>query len=178
MAEEFTTQDESDYSAPSEQFNTAPINLARMGAYVRTSANSTQTTTNSTWISDLTNNTTNPSFSFAGVVHEVIVFDRRLSEEERQQIYGYLSRKYRLESKMPVSYKKSMYGAYPLGLTYWNIEHHPNSIGISSIPAGICFGGITLSEFVVLPDTIYKSSGTVLSDGTVLSGDTYSSIGL
>jgi len=127
------------------------------------------------WISASTGN------AFRGVINEVIVFDRALSESERQEVYGYLSRKYRdLESKLPDSYTRSHPSSYSLdlGLTYWNIEHHPNTKNTTTIPAGICFGGVTLSKFFKLPDAIYKSSGTRLEDGTILSGDTYSNVGL
>lgn len=173
MAEEFTTQDESDYSAPSEQFNAAPINLARMGAYVRTSANSTQTTANSTWISDLTNNTTNPSFSFAGVVHEVIVFDRTLTDIERQNVYGYLARKYRIDGNMPDSIKTANPGTRYSGLTYWQIEHHPNTKGVSAIAQGTAFGEIGIQQFLYTPEQAYRSKGTPSVDGTTLANDTY-----
>lgn len=173
MAEEFSTLNESDFAAPQEQINTAPINLARMGSYVRTSANSTQTTTNSTWISDLTDNTTNPSFSFAGVIHEVIVFDRSLSDIERQNVYGYLSRKYRLDGNLPDAIKTANPGTRYAGLTYWQIEHHPNSKGFNQIPEGTAFGDVGLQQFLSTPEQGYRSRGTPLMDGTTLANDTY-----
>lgn len=173
MSEDFTTLNESDFAASAEQFNTAPINLARMGSYVRTSANSTQTTTNSTWISDLTNNTTNPSFSFAGVVHEVIVFDRTLTDVERQNVYGYLARKYRIDGNLPDSIKTANTGTRYAGLTYWQIEHHPNSKGFTAIPADTAFGDIGLQQFLNTPEQAYRSKGTPSVDGTTLANDTY-----
>lgn len=173
MAEEFPTSQESAFAAPQEQYNSAPIDLARMGAYVRLNAESTQTAPNSAWVSNLTNNTTNPSFSFAGVVSEVIVFNRKLSEEERQIVYGYLSRKYALETKMPDAFKTSHNSAYLAGISYWGIQPHPNTNGLDTIPKGAEFSGITLNRFFAMNETVYKSAGTRLSNGTVLGGDTY-----
>lgn len=173
MSEEFPTSQESAFAAPQEQYNSAPIDLARMGAYVRLNAESTQTAPNATWVNDLTNNTTNPSFSFAGVVSEVIVFNRKLSEEERQIVYGYLSRKYALEAKMPDAFKTSHNSAYLAGLSYWGIQPHPNTNGLDTIPKGAEFSGITLNRFFAMNETVYKSAGTRLSDGTVLGSDTY-----
>ena len=174
MSEEFPTSQESAFAAPQEQYNSAPIDLARMGAYVRLNAESTQTAPNATWVNDLTNNTTNPSFSFAGVVSEVIVFNRKLSEEERQIVYGYLSRKYALEAKMPDSFKTSHNSAYLSRLPYWEIEQHPSIYSrIDRIPVGSEFSGITLQHFFALNEVLYKSAGTRLLNGTVLGGDTY-----
>jgi len=171
---EFSTSQESAFAASPEQYNSSPIDLARMGAYVLTTATSTQAAPNSTWVSDLTNNTTNPSFSFSGVVSEVIVFNRKLTEEERQVVYAYLSQKYQnLERVMPDSFATSHYGAYATGQTYWHISPHPNSHGHDTINFGSEFSGIILNSFLNMPRTIYQSLGTVQPDGTTLSGDTY-----
>lgn len=173
MTDEYSTIQESQFAAPFEQYNSAPIDLARMGTYVQLNARSTQTAPNTTWVNDLTNNTTNPSFSFAGVVSEVIVFNRKLSEEERQIVYGYLSRKYALETKMPDAFKTSHNSAYLAGISYWGIQPHPNTNGLDTIPKGAEFSGITLNKFFAMNETVYKSAGTRLSDGTVLGSDTY-----
>jgi hypothetical protein len=117
-------------------------------------------------------------YGMIGVLNEVVVFNRKLTENERQQVYGYLARKYKMQESLPDSYTLSHNGAYSVGMTYWMIEHHPNTKNTSTIPAGLSFSGITLNNFFYLPETVYKSKGTVLSDGTVLSGDTYSNIGL
>jgi hypothetical protein len=174
---EFSTSQESQFSASQEQYNSSPIDLARMGAYVRTTADSTQTVPNAAWITDLTNNTTNPSFSFSGVVSEVIVFNRKLSEEERQIVYGYLSRKYALETKLPDGFQQSHNSAYSVNAPYWNIEHHPNTNDLETIKPGSEFSGIELNNFLSLSQTTYKSAGTRLFDGTILSGDTYDTQG-
>jgi hypothetical protein len=121
--------------------------------------------------------TSDDSFGFYGVVNEVIVFSRKLQETERQEVYGYLARKYKLDTKLPDSYSRSHPSAYLLGLNYWTIEHHPNTKGITGLPSGVSFGAIALQDFFNMPDTIYKSEGTVVGDGTVLTSDTYTKIG-
>lgn len=168
---------ELDYAAPAEQYSSAPVSIGRFGAYVRAELGSTAAVANTDFVNHAKSDTDNPSYSFQGVLHEVIVFNRKLTEVERQQVYQYLSFKYGLDDTLPDSFVKSHNSAYAAGLTYWEIRHHPNTEGLSTIPAGICFGGITLQNFVHFPDTLYKSAGTVLSNGTVLSGDTYSNIG-
>jgi hypothetical protein len=120
----------------------------------------------STWIS---NAIANYSFGFRGVLNEVIVFNRKLQETERQEVYGYLSRKYSMDTKLPNSYTRSHPSAYSMGLTYWNIEHHPNTKGITGLSAGISFGSIALQNFFTLPDRIYNSVG---------GNDTYTDVGL
>jgi hypothetical protein len=155
------------------------VDIGRFGAYIRTYIARPQPasgdTGSSAWLTYA-----NTGYPAIGVLSEVIVFNRKLSETERQKVYGYLSRKYKMEKSLPDSYWRSHHSAYSLdaGLTYWAIEHHPNNKSITTIPAGVCFGGITLSKFFKLPDAIYKSANTRLQDGTVLSGDTYSNIGL
>jgi hypothetical protein len=110
---------------------------------------------------------------------EVIVFNRKLSEYERQAVYGYLSRKYSdLETKLPDKYYRSHTSTYEQGTTYWVVESHPNTKNISGLPFGSEFSGLTLANFFGLADLIYKSAGTVLADGTLLAGDTYSNVGL
>jgi len=145
------------------------------GGYIRPTAVSSEPFGSTAWIEDLKTNT---PYNFMGVLYEVLVFDRKLTEAERQKIYGYISRKYKMDQKLPDSYYSSHNSSYIAGTTYWVIDHHPNSRTITTIPEGICFDGITLSNFVSLPYAVYKSEGTVLSDGTVLSGDTYSNIGI
>lgn len=179
MADEFITPvQESQFAAPSTQINSSDIVIGRMGAYVRTTANSTNTAGSAGWVTDLTSGITNPPFSFAGVISEVIVFDRRLTDTERQKVYSYLSRKYRLEDKLPENFDGIRRSADVAGTTYWVIENHPNIRDLPAIPYGSEFAGITLDKFFKMPDTIYKSEGTVLLGGTVLSGDTYDYLGV
>jgi hypothetical protein len=110
---------------------------------------------------------------------EVIVFDRKLSDYERQAVYGYLTRKYAdLEVNLPDKYYRSHASTYEQGTTYWVVEPHPNTKNISGLPFGSEFSGLTLANFFGLADLIYKSAGTVLADGTGLTSDTYTTVGL
>jgi len=170
--------DESQFPAAPEQYNSAPITISRFGAYVRSTAESTSSSPVSSWVNDLTNNTTNPSFSFSGVLSEVIVFDRKLNETERQQVYAYLSQKYNLNERLPKSFDQSRNSAYQAGLTFWDVENHPNKKNLDELPFVCEFSGLTLQSFFSIPDLVYKSVGTRLADGTTLSGDTYTNIGL
>lgn len=172
----FLPQLENGYAAGSDQYNSADIVIGRIGSNISAVATGSGVTGSQTWINSILQNTA--SYSFTGVISEVLVFDRKLSETERQEVYGYLSRKYSMDSKLPDTYKSSHSSAYPLGLDYWNIEHHPNTKGLTGLESGISFGNIVLQNFAVFPDSIYKSEGTVLSDGTILTGDTYSNVGL
>jgi len=172
----FLPQQEDQFAAGPEQFNPVDIILGRIGANVSSGATGTGVTGSAAWITSLQTNT--PSYSFGGVISEIIVFDRKLQEEERQQVYGYLSRKYNLDSKLPDSYYLSHPSTSQSGATYWQIAHHPNAKNLLTIPAGISFAGITITNFLNMPETIYKSKGTVLSTGTILTGDTYGYLGV
>lgn len=177
MSDEFITpEQESQFGADSTQINPTEIVIGRLGAHVRITANSTNTAGSVGWVTDLTSGITNPPFSFAGVISEVIVFDRRLSNSEREQVYAYLSRKYRLEDKLPSALPVRR-SADVAGTTYWVIENHPNTKDLRTIPYGAEFSGITIDSFLKIPDTIYRSEGTQLAGGTVLGGDTYDYLG-
>lgn len=152
--------------------------IGRFGAGVRTSivAPSSDVFGSQNWVNTAIGNT---PYTFRGVLYEVIVFDRKLSEIERQEVYGYISRKYpNIEQRLPDKFYLSHPSTFAQGLTYWDIENHPNNKNLSTIPFGSEFSGISLRKFFTLADSIYKSSGTVLYDGTVLSGDTYTNVGL
>jgi hypothetical protein len=151
------------------------IDIGRFGSYHRNDLVSSGTIGSAAWIATAITNT---PYGFRGVLNEVIVFNRKLEETERQEVYGYLARKYSMDTKLPNSYTRSHPSTYPLGLAYWNIEHHPNTTGITGLSAGISFGSIALQNFFTLPDRIYKSAGTILSDQTVLGNDTYPDVGL
>ena len=146
------------------------LSIGRFGAIARSTVSSNNPFGDSSWVSSAITNT---PYGFRGVLNEVVVFDRKLQEEERQQIYGYLARKYKMDTKLPDSYYLAHASGYEKGLTYWQIAHHPNSKNLLTVPAGISFTGITITNFLNMPETIYKSKGTVLSGGTVLTGDTY-----
>jgi hypothetical protein len=177
MADELIDNaDESLFAAGEEVYNSASVTLSRFGAYVRETATSSNAVGTANWISDLINPTTNPTNSFSGVIHEVLVFDRKLSETERQSVYSYLSKKYKLTDSLPDSFVSSHPSAELAGLTYWSIKHHPNSRGLGDIPTSTPFSNIPLEAFFHLPDQVYKSEGTQLQNGTVLTGDTYGAV--
>jgi hypothetical protein len=180
VADELVDTDiESQFPAAQEQYNTAPIVLSRIGTYVRSTATGSGVVGSTDWVNALVNNTTNPSFSFSGVVSEIIVFDRKLSAEERDDVYAYLSLKYGMENTLPEAMQSARNSASSYGRTaaYWVIESHPNRKNLQTLPYGSEFGGMTLSEFFEIPDLVYKSAGTRLANGTTLAGDTYSNIG-
>jgi hypothetical protein len=172
----FMPQQEDGFAASSVQYNASDIVLGRMGSNVVAGLTGTGTVGSQAWINSVQTNTA--SQSFGGVIHEVIVFDRKLTETERQEVYGYLARKYKLDSNLPNSFARSHPSTHVLGLTYWAIEHHPNTKGITGLSGDISFGDIALRNFFTFPDRIYKSAGTILSDQTVLGNDTYTDVGL
>lgn len=162
----FLPQLENGYAAAPDQYNSADIVVGRIGSNISPAATGSGTVGSAAWITSILQNTT--SYSFTGVISEVLVFDRKLSESERQEVYGYLSRKYSMDTKLPDTYKSSHPSAYALGLTYWNIEHHPNTKGIPGLWQNLSFSDIKLEDFFLFPDRIYKSG----------IDDTYSNVGL
>ena len=166
----FLPQLENGYAAAPDQYNSADIVVGRIGSNISPSASGSGTVGSAAWIASILQNTT--SYSFTGVISEVLVFDRKLSEIERQEVYGYLSRKYGMDTKLPDTYAASHPSAYARGLTYWNIEHHPNTKGIPGLWQDLSFGNIVLEDFSLFPDGTYKSTGNDISE------DTYGSVGL
>ena len=157
-------------------YNTDSFNIGRFGAYclpVLDSPYSDSTASSSFVASALLN----PSYSFSGVIYEVIVYDRVLAETERQSVYSYLSRKYRAETVMPSVYVSSHPSAFGLTNGYWNISKHPNSSGSSKIAVGASMGAIAINDFIAVYGYVYKSAETRLADGSVLSADTYILLG-
>ena len=166
----FLPQLENGYAAAPDQYNSADIVVGRIGSNISAGATGSGTVGSAAWIASILQNTT--SYSFTGVISEVLVFDRKLSEIERQEVYGYLSRKYSMDTKLPDTYAASHPSAYARGLTYWNIEHHPNTKGIPGLWQDLSFGNIVLEDFSLFPDGTYKSTGNDISE------DTYGSVGL
>ena len=166
----FLPQLENGYAAAPDQYNSADIVVGRIGSNISAGATGSGTVGSAAWIASILQNTT--SYSFTGVISEVLVFDRKLSEIERQEVYGYLSRKYGMDTKLPDTYAASHPSAYALGLTFWNIEHHPNTKGIPGLWQNLSFGDIVLEDFSLFPDGTYKSTGNDISE------DTYGSVGL
>ena len=168
----FLPQLEKTFAAGSDQYSASDIVIGRIGANISAGATGSGVTGSQAWINSVLTNT--PSYSFAGVIHEIIAFDRKLDETERNRVYTYLSKKYgqTLESRLPAGFRAAHPSTTPYGVTYWDIENHPNNKNLSTIPFGSEFSGITLQEFFSLPDYLYQSSGPLSS------GDTYSNIGL
>jgi hypothetical protein len=150
------------------------VDIGRFGGFIKPTMNSANAVGSAAWVSSAL---TDYYYGFRGVIYEVIVFNRKLQETERQEVYGYLSRKYKLDTKLPNSYTRSHPSAYALGLTYWNIEHHPNTKPLKGFYPGLCFANIKLATFFEMPDFMYKSSGTIQSDQSLTVEDTYNSIG-
>jgi hypothetical protein len=161
-------------AASESAYNSEPVSLSRFGSYLLPVLDSPYGITSANFVSYAL---LNPSYSFRGVIYEVIVYDRVLTETERQVVYCYLSKKYRLDDVLPYSYTCSHPSADVIGFAYWDISKHPNTAGSANILAGTSFGNITIQDFLNLYGIIYKSAGTRLSDGTILTQDTYTVLG-
>jgi len=153
------------------------LDIGRFGVFLRSTVSASGTFGSAAWISSAIGNN---SYGFRGVINEVIVYNRKLGETERQSVYGYLSRKYKMNEKLPASYKSSLPSAKSVGSYYWDIAHHPNTRGLNGITSGISFDNIKLLNFLKMPTTTYRSEGTIMSvisgtsvTRTVLAGDTY-----
>ena len=72
-------------------------------------------------------------YGFDGVINEILVFDRKLNENERQTVYGYISKKYSLSDALPNSFKLSHPSAQQVGKDFWEIRHHPNTISENDV---------------------------------------------
>ena len=157
-------------------YNTDSFNIGRFGAYCLPvlDASYSDSTASSSFV---TSALLNPSYSFRGTIYEVIIYDRVLAETERQSVYSYLSRKYRAETIMPSIYVSSHPSAFGLTSGYWNIAKHPNKSGSSKIPIGVSMGSISIEDFTALYGYVYKSAGTRLGDGSIITTDTYIALG-
>lgn len=163
-------------AATEVSYNTDSFNIGRFGAYCLPVLDSpwSDSTASSSFVASAL---LNPSYSFNGVIYEVIVYDRVLSETERQTVYSYLSRKYKAETVMPSVYVSSRPSAFGLTSGYWNIAKHPNSSGSSKIVSGASMGAISVEDFTAIYGYVYKSAGTRLADGSILTTDTYILLG-
>ena len=163
-------------AATEVSYNTDSFSIGRFGAYCLPVLDSpwSDSTASSSFVASAL---LNPSYSFNGVIYEVIVYDRVLSETERQTVYSYLSRKYKAETVMPSVYVSSHPSAFGLTSGYWNIAKHPNSSGSSKIASGASMGAISIEDFTAIYGYVYKSAGTRLADGSILTTDTYISLG-
>ena len=89
-------------------------------------------------------------YGFPGVIHEVIIFDRKLKEAERQVVYGYLSSKYTLSDVVPNDFRLSHNGSSILGTTFWEIQPHPSP--------GFLFGDVSIGSFINTQTSEYESN--------------------
>lgn len=155
-------------------YNSNEISIGRFGTYCLPVLDCPYGVTHPNFVSYAL---ANPSYSFRGVIYEVIIYDRVLNETERQIVYSYLSTKYRLDQNLSYSYSSAQPSAKVLGFAFWDIAKHPNSAGSPAILAGTSFANITIQDFLNLYGIIYKSAGNRLVDGTVLTEDTYTVLG-
>ena len=120
---------------------------------------------------------TDTKYGFSGVINEILVFNRKLKEDERQIVYGYLSKKYSLSDALPNSFSLTHPGAQRVGDQFWEIKHHPNTIQVTSIiPSGISFGNIRIGDFLNMQTSTYRSIGYEQANGVDLSEDTYTEL--
>ena len=115
------------------------LDIGRFGVFLRPTVvvSGGHTFGNAAWINTAIQNT---PYGFRGVINEVIVYDRKLTELERQMVYGYLSRKYKMDDKLPYAYETVHRSAKVIHEPYWDIKPHPNP--------GKAFSGITLNTFL------------------------------
>jgi len=164
------------FAANEVSYNINSFSIGRFGAYCLPVLDApwSDSTDSSSFVASAL---LNPSYSFSGVIYEVIIYDRVLAETERQIIYSYLSRKYRVETVMPSVYVSSRPSAFGVTSGYWNIAKHPNKSGSSKIPFGVSLGAISIEDFDAVYGYVYKSAGTRLADGSILKTDTYIALG-
>jgi len=153
--------------------NANSTSIGRFGSYCLPVLDAPHGTTQSGFITAALSNT---SYSFSGVIYEILVYTRVLSPTERGVVVSYLSRKYNMQSSFPSELAITQPSATPYGYDYWSIEHHPNLKGHPDFSPGSSFGNITTSVVNSMSGFLYKSEGTVV-DGVGLTADSYKSLG-
>jgi hypothetical protein len=170
----------SNFAASEVSYNGATLDIGQFGAFCLPvlDAPYSNSTASANFVAAALGNT---PYSFKGVIYEILVYDRVLDQSERLLVYSYLSRKYRLEASLGQFFEGAGFGCYPAavaaGYPYWYISKHPNTAGSRSVPIGISMGNITIQALLSLYGLIYKSEGTRLANGTVLTQDTYDTLG-
>jgi hypothetical protein len=170
----------SNFAASEVSYNGATLDIGQFGAFCLPVLDSpySDSTASANFVAAALGNT---PYSFKGVIYEIIVYDRVLDQSERLLVYSYLSRKYRLEASLGQFFEGAGFGCYPAavaaGYPYWYISKHPNTAGSRSVPRGISMGNITIQAMLSLYGLVYKSAGTRLANGTVLTQDTYDTLG-
>jgi hypothetical protein len=170
----------SNFAASEVSYNGATLDIGQFGAFCLPvlDAPYSDSTASANFVAAALGNT---PYSFKGVIYEILVYDRVLDQSERLLVYSYLSRKYRLEASLGQFFEGAGFGCYPAavaaGYPYWYIAKHPNTAGSRSVPRGISMGNMTIQALLSLYGLVYKSEGTRLADGTVLTQDTYDTLG-
>jgi hypothetical protein len=170
----------SNFAASEVSYNGATLDIGQFGAFCLPvlDAPYSDSTASANFVAAALANT---PYSFKGVIYEILVYDRVLDQSERLLVYSYLSRKYRLEASLGQFFEGAGFGCYPAavaaGYPYWYIAKHPNTAGSRSVPRGISMGNITIQALLSLYGLVYKSAGTRLANGTVLTEDTYDTLG-
>jgi hypothetical protein len=170
----------SNFEASQVSYNGATLDIGQFGAFCLPvlDAPYSDSTASANFVAAALANT---PYSFKGVIYEILVYDRVLDQSERLLVYSYLSRKYRLEASLGQFFEGAGFGCYPAavaaGYPYWYISKHPNTAGSRSVPRGISMGNMTIQALLSLYGLVYKSAGTRLSNGTVLTQDTYDTLG-
>ena len=166
------------FAASEVSYNENPMDFGRIGAFCLPVLDSSFSNSSTSFASSAL---ANAPLSFNGVIYEILVYDRVLDQNERLSVYAYLSKKYRLENVLGEFFEGAGFGCYPAavaaGYPYWYVSKHPNTVGSKRIPQGISMGNMTIQDFISLYGLVYKSAGTKLSDGTVLTEDTYDTLG-
>jgi len=170
----------SNFEASEVSYNGATLDIGKFGAFCLPvlDAPYSDSTASANFVTAALGNT---PYSFKGVIYEILVYDRVLDQSERLLVYAYLSRKYRLEASLGQFFEGAGFGCYPAavaaGYPYWYISKHPNTAGSRSVPIGISMGNMTIQALLSLYGLVYKSAGTRLANGTVLTQDTYDTLG-
>lgn len=171
-------------AASEVSYNTADLSVGRFGAYCLPVLDAPYSDSVGSSPSFITSATQNVSYSFRGVIYEVLIYTRILNATERQMVYAYLSQKYRLDGVIPDTFTASHPSAEPFYGTgtsaykqFWDIAKHPNTAGSKAILPGVSFGTVSIAYLNSLYGLLYKSAGTRLGDGTVLNADTYTQLG-
>jgi hypothetical protein len=170
----------SNFAASEVSYNGATLDIGQFGAFCLPvlDAPYSDSTASANFVAAALGNT---PYSFGGVIYEILVYDRVLDQNERLLVYAYLSRKYRLEASLGQFFEGAGFGCYPAavaaGYPYWYIAKHPNAAGSRSVPRGTSMGNITIQALLSLYGLVYKSAGTRLANGTVLTKDTYDTLG-
>jgi hypothetical protein len=170
----------SNFEASQVSYNGATLDMGQFGAFCLPvlDAPYSDSTASANFVTAALANT---PYSFKGVIYEILVYDRVLDQSERLLVYAYLSRKYRLEASLGQFFEGAGFGCYPAavaaGYPYWYISKHPNTAGSRSVPIGISMGNMTIQALLSLYGLVYKSAGTRLANGTVLTQDTYDTLG-